>query len=195
MIGPDGAAVALAEVRVGPPPAGPRHGAPATRFRRPAAQPARPAQRDTGRARHRGGGHGAARAAAVAVAVRAPRGATLLPDTIYTVRVRDVRNVNGLVGGGEVPLRTPRRRAAAPGDARGLGGRRGRRRRCGQRRGGQRGRPARAAAQPPAPAPAPPPARVASGAVALPARAAARRLRGKREGEALRDVKLCRSAI
>jgi hypothetical protein len=118
VIGPDSAAVALAEVRVGPPPqvrdtADGDSAAPAQGLR-----PARPAQRDTA---------GADSAAADTVprgplpsqALFARPAQPLPPETNFVVRVRDVRNVNGLVGGGEVPLRTPRRpppRPQAPAD-------------------------------------------------------------------------------
>ncbi|HYR12376.1 MAG TPA: Ig-like domain-containing protein [Longimicrobium sp.] len=104
VIGPDGAAVALAEVRVGAPPQV-RDTADGDSV--PAAQPARPAQRDTAR-RDTAGADSVPRGPLPAQGLFARPAAELLPDTIYTVRVRDVRNVNGLVGGGEVPLRTPR---------------------------------------------------------------------------------------
>lgn len=93
LVAPDGAAVPLAEVRIGAPPA-----------------------RDTARADTAGArardtvpaDTAAPRAPLPAQALFARPAADLLPDTIYTVTVRDVRNVNGLIGGGEAPLRTPR---------------------------------------------------------------------------------------
>lgn len=118
--GPDGA-VAIAEVRVGPPPAARDSGA--------AADSARPAPGE--RPAPLAGGQPAARDSAAAdSAARGPlpfqalfaRPATeLRPDTLFTVRVSNVRNVNGLVGGGEAPLRTPEpapppRPAAPPAD-------------------------------------------------------------------------------
>jgi hypothetical protein len=121
VVGPDGAAVAIAEVRIGPPPAARDTGA-AADSARPAAgerpgQPAagQPAGRDTAAA------DTAARGPLPNQALFARPATELIPDTIYTVRVRDVRNVNGLVGGGEAPLRTPEpapppRPAAAPAD-------------------------------------------------------------------------------
>lgn len=104
--GPDGAAVPLAEVRVGPPPQ-PRDtaGAGEDSAAAPAqAQPARPpSPRDTA------GADTTPRGPLPSQALFARPAAPLPPDTTFTVRVRDVRNVNGLAGGGEVPLRTPRR--------------------------------------------------------------------------------------
>lgn len=112
VVGPDSAAVAIAEVRVGAPPAArdtagadsaglePGPGARRPGDARPA--PDSPAAADS------------ARADTVPPAGPLPaqslfaRPAVLLvPDTTYVVRVRDVRNINGLVGGGEAPLRTP----------------------------------------------------------------------------------------
>jgi hypothetical protein len=112
--GPDGAAVALSEVRIGPPPAARDTGDAAADSAAGPAAPTRPAPGQ------RPAGPGQPQAVDTADADTTPRGplpsqslfarpaAELLPDTIYTVRVRDVRNVNGLVGGGEAPLRTPR---------------------------------------------------------------------------------------
>jgi hypothetical protein len=103
VIGPDGAAVALAEVRVGAPPQAQRDTADGDSV--PAATPTpaqRPVPRDTARA------DSVPRGPLPAQSLFARPAAPLVPDTLYTVRVRDVRNVNGLVGGGEVPLRTPR---------------------------------------------------------------------------------------
>ncbi|HEY0016092.1 MAG TPA: Ig-like domain-containing protein [Longimicrobium sp.] len=107
VIGPDGAAVALAEVRIGAPPQA-RDTAGGDSVPPAAAQPARPAPRDTVRGDTAGADSLRPRRPLPAQALFARPAAPLLPDTIYTVRVRDVRNVNGLVGGGEVPLRTPR---------------------------------------------------------------------------------------
>jgi hypothetical protein len=105
VIGPDGAAVALAEVRVGAPPQA-RDTADADGDSVPAAaqapRPGGPARRDTI------GADSVPRGPLPSQSLFARPAAPLLADTIYTVRVRDVRNVNGLVGGGEVPLRTPR---------------------------------------------------------------------------------------
>jgi Carboxypeptidase regulatory-like domain/Bacterial Ig-like domain len=115
VVGPDGACVAISEVRIGPPPeardtadeaeadsARPAAGQPPA-GRPGAVQPgARPAA-DTA-----GADTTPPRGPLPSQALFARPAAELLPDTLYTVRVRDVRNVNGLVGGGEVPLRTPR---------------------------------------------------------------------------------------
>jgi hypothetical protein len=100
LIGPDGAAVPLRAVRIGVPEEARDTGDAVADSTRPAGQP--PA-RDTARAdtaRPRG--------PLPSQSLSAQPGAELIPDTIYTVRVRDVRNVNGLVGGGEAPLRPPR---------------------------------------------------------------------------------------
>ena len=125
--GPDGAAVAVSEVRIGPPPAARDTGDAAadTTPAAPGAQPpaaappagVRPAPgaqpaRDTA-----GADTTPPRGPRPAQALFARPGAELLPDTIYTVRVRDVRNVNGLVGGGEVPMRTPRPAPPPPPEA------------------------------------------------------------------------------
>ncbi|HYW13423.1 MAG TPA: Ig-like domain-containing protein, partial [Longimicrobium sp.] len=118
LIGPEGA-VAIAEVRIGPPPAAARDtGAAAADSAGPVAgqRPAagqRPVARDTA------GADTTAPTGPLPFQALFARPATeLLPDTLYTVRVSNVRNVNGLVGGGEVPLRTPRpappRPAATP---------------------------------------------------------------------------------
>jgi hypothetical protein len=101
LVGPDGAAVAIAEARIGPPAA--RDTA--------AAADTIPATRDTIPA-----DTAAPRAPLPVQALFVRPAAELLPDTIYTVTVRDVRNVHGLAGGGEAPLRTPR--PAPPPDAR-----------------------------------------------------------------------------
>jgi hypothetical protein len=116
VIGPDSAAVALAEVRVGPPPQA-RDTAAADSAAAP-AQPARPAQRDTAR-RDTAAADTVPRGPLPSQALFARPTAPLPPETNFVVRVRDVRNVNGLVSGGEVPLRTPRRpppRPQAPAD-------------------------------------------------------------------------------
>lgn len=122
VIGPDGTAVGIAEVRVGPPPAARDTGAAAADSARPAAgqQPSpgqQPAARDSAAA-----DSAAPTGPLPNQALFARPAAELLPDTIYTVRVSGVRNVNGLVGGGEAPLRTPRpapppRPAATPADS------------------------------------------------------------------------------
>jgi hypothetical protein len=125
IVGPDSAAVAIAEIRVGTidtasaRPAGDTTAAASARAdsvaaaRRPAA--------DTGAARARSD---TARAAVdtvhlpsqtLSVRLRAP----LPPSTDYRVVVTGVRNVNGLVGGGEARMRTPappRPARAAPQD-------------------------------------------------------------------------------
>lgn len=105
VIGPDSVAVPLAEVRIGAPPqardtAGADSVPPAGRPARPS--PGDPARRDTAAA------DSVPRLPLPAQGLFVRPATALLPETIYTVRVRDVRNVNGLVGGGEVPLRTPR---------------------------------------------------------------------------------------
>lgn len=111
LVGPDGAAVAIAEVRIGVPPAArdtagadpadaPADTTPAGRQRPARPDPARP---DTARA-----DTAEARGPLPSQSLSARPAAPLTPDTVYTVRVRGVRNVNGLVGGGEAPLRVPR---------------------------------------------------------------------------------------
>lgn len=119
LIGPDGAAVALGEVRIGPPPAA-RDTSDAdstvadTGAARPGQPPARPGQRPGPPVARDTAGADSAAADTVPTgplpsqSLFARPAAPLVPDTLYTVRVRDVRNVNGLVGGGEAPLRTPR---------------------------------------------------------------------------------------
>jgi hypothetical protein len=106
LIGPDGAAVAITEVRVGAPPAARDTSGAAEADSAPPAQQQRPA-RDTARADTAAADTAGPQGPLPAQALFARPGAPLLPDTIYTVRVNGVRNVNGLVGGGEVPLRTP----------------------------------------------------------------------------------------
>ncbi|HEX5870878.1 MAG TPA: Ig-like domain-containing protein [Longimicrobium sp.] len=106
VIGPDGAGVALAEVRIGAPPQA-RDTAEGDSVPPAAAQPPRPVQRDTA-GRDTAAADTVPRGPLPAQGLFARPAGPMLPDTIYTVRVRDVRNVNGLVGGGEVPLRTPR---------------------------------------------------------------------------------------
>lgn len=110
VVGPDGAPVALAEVRVGAPPQA-RDTAAADSA--PAQQPARPAQRDTA-GRDTAAADTVPRGPLPSQSLFARPAAPLAPETSYTVTVRDVRNVNGLVGGGEVPLRTPRRPPPRP---------------------------------------------------------------------------------
>jgi hypothetical protein len=125
VIGPDGAAVAISEVRVGPPPQ--------ARDTGDAAADSTPAQQPPARPGARPAPAGADSAAADSARPTGPLpsqslfarpAAPLLPDTAYRVQVVDVRNVNGLVGGGEAPLRTPRpppppaaRDSAAPADS------------------------------------------------------------------------------
>jgi hypothetical protein len=99
VIGPDSAAVAISDVRVGPPPAA-RDTAGADSAPTP-QQPALPAA-DTA-----GADTTPPRGPLPSQSLFARPAAPLLPDTIYTVRVSGVRNVNGLAGGGEAPLRTP----------------------------------------------------------------------------------------
>lgn len=105
VVGPDSVAVPVAAVRVGLFPQAPA-------ARDSAAAPAdsvRPAQADTTPA--------ATTAAADTLPSRTLSirlGAPLLPRTEYRVVVQGVRNINGLVGGGESPLRTP---APAPAPA------------------------------------------------------------------------------
>jgi hypothetical protein len=99
LAGPEGA-VAIAEVRIGQPPRDTAAADTAPTTPQPAARPAE-------------GARPAAEAAAPAEplpsrSLLARPAQPLLPDTIYTVTVDGVRNVNGLVGGGEAPLRTPR---------------------------------------------------------------------------------------
>jgi hypothetical protein len=106
LVGPDDRAVPIEEVRIGAPvrerepeaadEEGPAPAAPAPP-RAPAAAPqeeaAAPEAVPTGPLPSR--------------SLFARPAEPLLPDTIYTVTVTGVRNVNGLVGGGEAPLRTP----------------------------------------------------------------------------------------
>jgi hypothetical protein len=97
LVGPDDRAVPIEEVRIGTPPreAEPEAEAPAPAA--PAAPPAAEAAPDTVPA-----------TPLPSRSLFARPAEALLPDTIYTVTVTGVRNVNGLVGGGEAPLRTPR---------------------------------------------------------------------------------------
>ncbi|HEU0299508.1 MAG TPA: Ig-like domain-containing protein, partial [Longimicrobium sp.] len=99
LIGPDGAAVPLSAVRIGAPEVR-DSGAVAVDSTRPAGQPPARDSAAADTARPRG--------PLPSQSLSAQPAAELVPDTIYTVRVRDVRNVNGLVGGGEAPLRPPR---------------------------------------------------------------------------------------
>lgn len=124
VIGPDGAAVAISEVRVGPPPQARDTGAVADST--PAQQPARPApgRPDPARPDTAGADTAGPTGPLPSQSLFARPAAPLLPDTMYQVRVVDVRNVNGLVGGGEAPLRTPEpppppaaRDSAAPADS------------------------------------------------------------------------------
>ena len=118
--GPDGAPVAVTAAQVGPfpPPAardtagGDTTGA-AARPDTAEAAPARPAVPGAGRDTV----PGAAGQAAAAQETFGPvpsqslylrPAQPLLPDTTYRVTVTGVRNLVGLVGGGEAPLRTPR---------------------------------------------------------------------------------------
>lgn len=106
VVGPDSAPVPIAEVRVGAPPA--------ARADTAGADSAAPAARL---------GAGADSTGAAAIPPRGPLPAQALfvrpasplrPDTVYTVRVTAVRNINGLVGSGEARVRTPE---AAPAPA------------------------------------------------------------------------------
>jgi hypothetical protein len=81
LVGPDGRAVPIEEVRIG---------APAREAEAEAAQDTVP------------------RGPLPSRSLFARPAGALLPDAIYTVAVTGVRNVNGLVGGGEAPLRSPR---------------------------------------------------------------------------------------
>jgi hypothetical protein len=116
LLGPDSAAVVIAEVRVGPPPAAQDSGAALDSARAAAdslrpARPAggvRPARPDSARADTAGADSARPRGPLPSQSLFARPQAPLLPDTLHTVRVTGVRNVNGLVGGGEAPLRTPR---------------------------------------------------------------------------------------
>jgi hypothetical protein len=103
LVGPDGRAVPVEEVRIGTPvrerepEAADEEGPAPAPPRAPAAAPP------------------AAEAAPDAVpagplpsrSLSARPAEPLLPDTTYTVTVTGVRNINGLLGGGEAPLRTP----------------------------------------------------------------------------------------
>ena len=101
VIGPDSAAVAIAEVRIGPPPRVDTAGA-ARDSMPPEAPPAGVQRPDSARA------DTTSRGPLPSQSLFARPGVELIPDTVYRVRVSNVRNVNGLVGGGEAPLRTPR---------------------------------------------------------------------------------------
>jgi len=112
LTGPDSAVVTLAEVRVGPPPAAPDTAgaaADSTPAIQPGrlARPGRPAAADTAGADTAGADTMPPPPPLPSQSLFARPAAPLVPDTIYTVRVEGVRNVNGLVGGGEAPLRTP----------------------------------------------------------------------------------------
>jgi hypothetical protein len=112
LVGSDSVAVAIAEVRVGAPPA-PRDTTDAadSDSAAPAAQPG--AARQPPRADSAGAAaepRGPLPAQALFVRPASP----LWPDTVYVVRVTGVRNINGLVGGGQARLRTPE---AAPAPA------------------------------------------------------------------------------
>jgi hypothetical protein len=108
VVGPDSVPVPLAEVRVGAPPAARADTADADSAA-PAAQPGagrQPPRADSAAAPPRG----PLPAQALFVRPASP----LRPDTGYVVRVTAVRNINGLVGGGQARLRTPE---AAPAPA------------------------------------------------------------------------------
>jgi hypothetical protein len=80
LVGPDGSAVSVSRLSIGAPPR------PDTLPGADTLPPRRPLPSQ---------------------ALFAEPAAPLVPDAIYTVTVRDVRNLHGLVGGGEVPLRVP----------------------------------------------------------------------------------------
>ncbi|HEY0022407.1 MAG TPA: Ig-like domain-containing protein [Longimicrobium sp.] len=107
VVGPDSVAVAIAEVRVGAPPAA--RDTAEVDSAAPAAQPGperQPPRADSAAAEPRG----PLPAQALFVRPASP----LRPDTVYIVRVTAVRNINGLVGSGQARLRT---REAAPAPA------------------------------------------------------------------------------
>nr|WP_240978932.1 hypothetical protein [Longimicrobium terrae] len=116
LIGPDSLPVAVAEARIGPAPTAVRDSAGAdsaggraqadtarrTTAPRPGAGAGRPARADSVRA-------DTTPAAPLPSQVLSIRPVQPLPaNTQFRVRVTGVRNINGLVGGGDIPLRTPR---------------------------------------------------------------------------------------
>lgn len=106
IVGPDGA-VAVSELRIGPPPAA-RDTAGGDTV--PAEAPAEPAL-----APDTAGADTAGPARTLPSQSLFARSSTeLRPDTLYTVTVTGVRNLHGLVGGGDVPLRTPSAAPPAP---------------------------------------------------------------------------------
>jgi hypothetical protein len=113
IIGPDSAALAIVELRVGTidtATARPAGDTSSTRARADTGAAARRARADTGAAAQARGD--SARAAADTVHLPSQTlsvrlRAALPPSTDYRVAVTGVRNVNGLVGGGETRMRTP----------------------------------------------------------------------------------------
>ncbi|HEX8692740.1 MAG TPA: Ig-like domain-containing protein, partial [Longimicrobium sp.] len=104
-----GGAVPVTAVRLGPfPEAGPPTTDSARADTARAGRP--PAGRDTARARPPA--RDTVQAPSQSLFVRT--GARLAPETTYRVRVTGVRNLVGLVGGGEVELKTPRPAPAPP---------------------------------------------------------------------------------
>lgn len=110
VVGPDSVPVAIIEVRVGAPPAL-RDTADADSAA-PAPQPG--AARQPPRADSAGAAAAPPRGPLPAQALFVRPASPLRPDTVYIVRVTGVRNVNGLVGGGQARLRTPEAAPAAP---------------------------------------------------------------------------------
>lgn len=113
VVGPDSVPVPIAEVRVGAPPAL-RDTADAADAdsAAPASQPG--AARQPPRADSAGAAAAEPRGPLPAQALFVRPASPLRPDTVYIVRVTAVRNINGLVGGGQARLRTPKAAPAAP---------------------------------------------------------------------------------
>lgn len=103
VIGPDSVPVAVTEVRVGVFPQAAGDGAATP------ADPARPARATPAESTPRVTATDTLPSRTLSIRVGAP----LLPRAQYRVVVEGVRNINGLTGGGEAPLRTPAP-AAAP---------------------------------------------------------------------------------
>jgi Carboxypeptidase regulatory-like domain len=101
VVGPDSAAVAIAEVRIGEPPRV-DSAAVAGDSTPEAPRPAGAARADSARA------DSVQRGPLPSQSLFVRTEGALIADTIYSVRVQGVRNVNGLVGGGTAPLRTLR---------------------------------------------------------------------------------------
>lgn len=103
LVGPDSARIAIAEVRVGPPVQADTSGAEADSADAADAErpPAVQAAVDSAEAAQ-------TQAPLPSQALFARPATELIADTTYVVRVQGVRNINGLVGGGEARLRTPR---------------------------------------------------------------------------------------